>query len=579
MRRPLFLVPFIAIAHAATAQQVLFSEDFESSVHAFTLNTLDVGSSATGDNQWVVNNAYAGGQGSMTCMGFPFSYTVPNTPAQPAGITNANGHYLHIVSTAALASGISNCNFAAADGLCTGAANHFARMSADVSTMGLQVVTLKFWWLCRGSNNSYGEVYYSTDAGTSWLPVSAPVEKYRAQATWTQQTISMPEFAGQAALRFGFRFVNQQTPNANDPAFGLDDVLITATAQDPNGLFTGSITPSTYCPGSTLLVPYTASGAWNPGNTFTALLSDASGSFAGATPIGSVSSTFSGTVQGTIPADMPLGTGYLVKVVASSPAMEGTVSVTALTLVGAPFAGISTHVSICRSEEPQALSGHMPGVSACGAWTLNGAAVPDIIDPATAPSGVYVYTTDCGVGCPEDQAQLTVGMVEAADAGGDASITVCANAGPFLLFTQLGGTPEAGGTWSFQTAPAFDIFEPGVSAAGCYVYTVVGTAPCPAVTAEVCVAVDPCAGMAEITGRPMRAAWLGQEAAVHHIAWAGAAPLQLSVHEASGRTVLADWAMQGTGLTVDLAGSPAGIYLVRIIGPAGMDMLRMVHRP
>lgn len=574
MQRPLFILPLLALASTAHGQQVLFSEGFESGQPAFTLNTTDVGSTAQGDNQWVVNDAYTGGQGSMTCMGFPFNYTVPNTPAQPAGITNANGNYLHIASTAALASGINNCNFAAADGLCINAANHFARMSTDVATIGLADVTLKFWWLCRGSNNSFGEVYYSTDAGSSWTLITEPVQKYRAQATWTQQSISLPEFAGQATLRFGFRFVNQQTVSANDPAFGIDDVLVTATAQDPNSLLTGSITPATYCPGSSLLVPYTASGPWGAGNTFTALLSDASGSFAAPTPIGSVASTFSGSVQAMIPMDTPLGTGYLVKVVASSPSMEGAVSVTALTMVAGPYAGAPIHGALCRNDGPRALLSFLPGASDCGAWTLDGVAVPDTIDPATAMAGAYVYTTDCGMGCPEDQATVTLEMIDPPHAGHDTTYVVCMDSGPFSLFDVLGGTPDAGGTWS---GPGNGTFDPAIMDPGCFTYTVHGIPPCAADSGMVCVVVETCTGISDVTGAMAQPTWSGQQGTVHRIGWSGDKPLQVMVYEASGRAVQAEWTYRGTALQVALDAFPAGVYVVRIARPEGVTMVRMVH--
>lgn len=69
----------------ALGQQVLFTEDFEGTQHGFTLNTADLGSvqGAGGDNFWAVNNAYAGGSGTMDCFGIPIPITIPATAAQP----------------------------------------------------------------------------------------------------------------------------------------------------------------------------------------------------------------------------------------------------------------------------------------------------------------------------------------------------------------------------------------------------------------------------------------------------------------------------------------------------------------
>ena len=79
-----------------------------------------------------------------------------------------------------------------------------------------------------------------------------------------------------------------------------------------------------FCPGSVISVPFTVTGSFNAGNTFTAQLSNASGSFASATNIGSVSGTGSGTVSATIPVGTANGSAYRIRVVASSPATTGS---------------------------------------------------------------------------------------------------------------------------------------------------------------------------------------------------------------------------------------------------------------
>ncbi len=79
------------------------------------------------------------------------------------------------------------------------------------------------------------------------------------------------------------------------------------------------------CKGASVNVPFTVGTClFNAGNTFTAQLSDASGSFASPVNIG----TLSGTTSGTIPAAIPVGTtdgfGYLIRVVGSNPSVIGT---------------------------------------------------------------------------------------------------------------------------------------------------------------------------------------------------------------------------------------------------------------
>lgn len=214
------------------AQTVLYSENFNGGTNSFTLNTTDLSSSST-NNSWVVNNNYTGGSASIVCFGFPFSFTIANTPNEPAGITGGpTSNYLHIRSTAGSASGINNANYQAADGFCTSDENYFAKMSNDISTTGKTNVTLKFWWMCMAeAGTEYGEVYYSTDGGNNWNLLTAPVSQYSGQASWTQQTITNAAFDNQASLRFGFRFVNTASSGSpGDPPFSIDDIEVSATA-------------------------------------------------------------------------------------------------------------------------------------------------------------------------------------------------------------------------------------------------------------------------------------------------------------------------------------------------------------
>lgn len=81
----------------------------------------------------------------------------------------------------------------------------------------------------------------------------------------------------------------------------------------------GTITGSPFCPGATVSIPFTiSSGSFDPNNEFTAQLSDANGSFAYSTDIGTISGTLAGTITGTLPFNAD-GTGYRIRIVSSSP--------------------------------------------------------------------------------------------------------------------------------------------------------------------------------------------------------------------------------------------------------------------
>jgi PKD repeat protein len=221
------LCSLLMITTVFAQNDTLYSEDFESGGGSFTLNTTDVASTVAGTNHWVLNNAYTGGSGSLICLGFPFSFTVNSTPAQPAGVTNSpNSTYLHTLNDDAIANNIFCSSYAAADGICFLDENIFSKMNSDVNTTGYSNVTLSFWWNCGGGQNIYGEVYYSVDGGTSWTAITIPISQYKNQSTWVQQTISLPAFDGQSTLRFGYRFVDATSNSAVDPGFSLDDIVI-----------------------------------------------------------------------------------------------------------------------------------------------------------------------------------------------------------------------------------------------------------------------------------------------------------------------------------------------------------------
>ncbi|HQZ43760.1 MAG TPA: hypothetical protein PK735_12805, partial [Flavobacteriales bacterium] len=459
-------------------------EDFETALPAFAPNTPDMGSVQTGDNTWLINSSYAGGSGEIECLGIPFTFTIPTTAAQPAGISMANGKYLHIASTPGIAAGITNCSFVAADGLCTNAANHFARMTQDVNTTSASTITLTFWWLCGGSASNYGEVYYSTNSGSSWTLVTTPISQYSNQANWVQQTITDPSFAGHATLRFGFRFVNNTTLSATDPAFGIDDVEITSGSIVSNSITTGTIAPVSYCQGTGLNVPYTANGIYTAGNSFTAELSDATGSFATPVSIGSVSSTTSGSIAATIPANTPLGTGYLIRVVSNTPVTIGTPYAVSLSVSAAPFAGDDGAIVLCKNTGTYDLFQLLAGTpSVCGTWSgPTGALAGGMFNTATDNAGAYVYTTNCPGACPQDVATLTVTLQNPANAGSNVTTALCSNDPPTDVHDLvLNGDINGFFYYQGQSSPQPDLTIPGSYP---LTYIVFGVGPCKNDTSE-----------------------------------------------------------------------------------------------
>lgn len=303
----MLLLSALLSGYTAYGQTTLFEDDFEAGATNWTLN------GGTGDNQWIVNNVYVSGLAPI----------IGDTPNQPVGITNGpNSSYLHIYSflTCTFMS-VCNATFDAST-----ATNRTVQTANAIATTGYNTVTLSFYYLAAGdATEAYGTLEYSTD-NTNWIPTGT---NYVGVSTWTLETVSLPAWDNQAQLKFRFRWFNTDSGVGDDPAFSIDEVKVIGTPTTAsNSIATGPITTTAYCESvaTTISVPFTATGTMNAGNTYTAYLSDATGSFTTPTAIGTLSSTSNGaqTISATLPASTTPGTGYRIRVDASNPTITGT---------------------------------------------------------------------------------------------------------------------------------------------------------------------------------------------------------------------------------------------------------------
>lgn len=132
----------------------------------------------------------------------------------------------------------------------------------------------------------------------------------------------------------------------------------------PSGptITTSAISGSPFCVGNTVTasvsVPFTVTGTFNSGNVFTAQLSNASGSFASPTNIGTLTQTTAGTISATIPASIAAGTGYRIRVIGSNPSTTG--------------ADNGTNLTIQNFAAPTAVSSTCGNLNASVGWTNPG---------------------------------------------------------------------------------------------------------------------------------------------------------------------------------------------------------------
>lgn len=117
------------------------------------------------------------------------------------------------------------------------------------------------------------------------------------------------------------------TYNIGEPAVHTltagGSMLTQGFEQPGEQITTGTVTPLSYCAGTAVSVPFSAIDIGG-GNTFTAQLSNAAGSFASPVTIGTLAGNASGTINATIPVSTPAGSGYRIRVVSNSPGKNGS---------------------------------------------------------------------------------------------------------------------------------------------------------------------------------------------------------------------------------------------------------------
>lgn len=258
--------------------------------------------------------------------------------------------------------------------------------------------------------------------------------------------------------------VTAMAPCANDHA----TVAITQNVP-PNAGSDGAVTLCISSPSTDLFSAL--GGTPDVGGTWTAPAGGASsGTF---TPGTDATGTYTYTVPGTAPCA----------------AVSATVTVAVVSL---PNPGNAGSITLCTSGVPQDLFAVLGGTpDAGGTWTApGGGAHSGTMDPTTDAAGVYTYTIAVPLPCTSVSSTVTVALQTPPDPGSDGAELLCVTSGPIDLLNSLQGTPDVGGAWSAPGGGAFNgSFVPGTSAPGTYTYTVSGTAPCLALSAEVDVSV------------------------------------------------------------------------------------------
>ena len=128
-----------------------------------------------------------------------------------------------------------------------------------------------------------------------------------------------------------FRFESTNTNAGSGAGFQLTFTCFTGSPIDVAWL------ASPACRGTTIDVPYTVNTSINANNTYTVQLSNAAGSFASPTNIGTLAATaLTGTITATIPVGTAPGNGYRIRVNSSQPVQLGSSNPNPITIIATP---------------------------------------------------------------------------------------------------------------------------------------------------------------------------------------------------------------------------------------------------
>ncbi len=467
----LSLGTFLAFASASFSQTTLFQDNFESGGGNWTLNT------GSGSNNWVVNNAFLG-----------FSGLIPDTPNQPGSFTNGpQSTYMHITNQT-VCGGLSVCNANFDTG---SASNQNTELTTAINASTYTNVTVSFWYLCAGQTNvSFGTLEYSVDGGVTWIGTGT---NYVNTSSWTQETVSLPAWNNVSAFKIRFKW--QNGGGGLDPAFSIDEVLIEGTSGGVSNSIatTTNIVPGSWCEGNPTTIPvdFTSIGTFNAGNSYSAQLSDATGSFAAPTVIGTLSSTANtGQIVSIVPGATPAGSGYRIRVVSDNPVTVGSDNGTDLVINATPSVLQQPFADVCYGGGNITLVGGSPATGTYSGIGVTGGAT---FDPTALGVGTtnITYTYTDGLGCSGSVTE-PITVLASPQVSLNAFANVC-TIDPF--FTLTGGVP-ANGTYT-GTGVVGGVFDPATAGVGTHTITYTftdgngcsGTAT-ETITVEICGAVS-----------------------------------------------------------------------------------------
>ncbi|GAB3202366.1 hypothetical protein GCM10027293_27990 [Pontibacter aydingkolensis] len=216
---------------------------------------------------------------------------------------------------------------------------------------------------------------------------------------------------------------------------------------------TSALASNSLCTESNVRVAFTTEGTYTSDNLFTAQLSDANGSFAASTVIGTGTAS---PIAATIPSTVAEGTGYRIRVIASSPAITGTNNGSNISISTTPAAPTTTGAERCGSGTVTLTASGAPTggsyrwyTTSTGGTAIAGETGATYTTPSINATTTYYVAAVSSSGCESIRVAVEAKVIPAlANNTISSDQIICSGATP----AQLTGTLPTGGTGTYTYA-------------------------------------------------------------------------------------------------------------------------------
>lgn len=326
MKKLFTLVGLLSAINLLNAQTVIWSETFDPA-QTWNLNVA-TGTNDQYANLWYISDAEGGvaaggcgvgGNGNQTL----FIGAEPTFAIGSGATYNAGGL----------------CGF----GVCV--VTNKRTESPVINTTGQSGLVLGFDYIANGQPGAdFCSVVYNDGSGWQTLVASLLSPTCGGgQGQWTHMDVNLPASCNNNPnLKIGFVWTNNDDGAGTDPSVAINDITISTNPQNNPTVNTSNPAKNGYCQGDNITVPFQSTGTFQAGNIYTLVLSDASGSFTSAFTLGTLTSVANtDSISGIIPITAPAGSGYKVRISASTPAVTGVVNSGTFNIYALPIPSVS----------------------------------------------------------------------------------------------------------------------------------------------------------------------------------------------------------------------------------------------